>query len=154
MADTQSTPPVGTGAPFTNQVKDQVKQQTQQAVQQGQQYVGQAMDLLSTRFKIALSQQKDSLATGVTDVAKIVKQSAIDLRGKGLGSLASPYIEQAAQKLTDFGTAAQQKDIDEVIQDTEDFARLRPVAFVGIATLIGFVAARFVKSSGQPTASA
>lgn len=154
MADTQNTPPVGTDAPFTDQVKDQVKRQTQQAVQQGQQYVGQAMDIFSTRFKIALGQQKDYLATGVTDVAKIVKQSADDLRGKGLGSLASPYIEQAAQKLTDFGTAAQQKDIDEVIRDTEDFARLRPVAFVGIATLVGFVAARFVKSSGQPTASA
>ena len=154
MVDTQNVPPVGTDAPFTNQVKDQVKQQTQQVVQQGQQYVGQAVGILSTRFKIALSQQKDSLATGVTDVAKIVKQSADDLRGKGLGSLASPYIDQAAQKLTDFGTAAQQKDIDEVIRDTEDFARLRPVAFVGIATLVGFVAARFVKSSGQPTTPA
>lgn len=155
MADTQNTPPVGTDAPFTDQVKDQVKQQTQQAVQQGQQYAGKAVDLLSTRVKTALSQQKDHLATSATDAAQIVKQSADGLRGKGgLGSLASPYIEQAAQKLTDFGTAAQQKDIDEVIRDTEDFARLRPAAFVGIATLVGFVAARFLRSSGQPSASA
>ena len=149
MADTPQTTPVGADAPFTEQVKDQVKQQTQQVVQQGQQYAGQAVDLLSTRVKTALSQQKDHLATGVIDVAQIVKQGGDDLRGKGLGSLASPYIDQAAQKLTDFGTTAQQKDIDEVIRDTEDFARLQPAAFVGIAVLVGFVAARFLKSSGQ-----
>lgn len=153
MADTPETTPVGADAPFTEQVKDQVKQQTQQVVQQGQQYAGQAVDLLSTRVKTALSQQKDHLATGVIDVAQIVKQSGDDLRGKGLGSLASPYIDQAAQKLADFGTTAQQKDIDEVIRDTENFARLKPAAFVGIATLVGFVAARFLKSSGQPASA-
>ena len=153
MAETQNTAPGGSDTPFTDQVKDQVKQQTQQVVQQGQQYVGQAVDLLNAHVKTALSQQKDHIATGVIDVAQIVRQSADDLRGKGLGSLASPYIEQAAQKLIDFGTAAQQKDIDEVIRDTADFARLQPAAFVGIATLIGFVVARFLKSSGQ-TASA
>ncbi len=154
MADTQETNPIGADAPFTEQVKDQVKQQTQQVVQQGQQYAGQAVELLSTRVKTALSQQKDHLATGVTDVAQIVRQSADDLRGKGLGSLASPYIEQAAQKLTDFGTTAQQKDIDEVIRDTEAFARVQPAIFLGAATLIGFVAARFLKSSEQAAASA
>jgi len=154
MADTQNTTQSGPDTPFADQVKDQVKQQTQQAVQQGQQYASKAVDLLSTRVKTALSQQKDHMVAGVTDIAQSVKQSADDLRGKGgLGSLASPYIDQAAQKLTDFGTTAQQKDIDEVIRDTEDFARLRPAAFVGIATLVGFVAARFLKSSGQPSAS-
>ena len=155
MADTPDTNTQGgADAPFTEQVKDQVKQQTQQVVQQGQQYAGQAVDLLSTRVKSALGQQKDHLAAGVTDVAQVVKQSADDLRGKGLGSLASPYIDQVAQKLTDFGMAAQQKDIDEVIRDTEDFARLQPAAFVGIAALVGFVAARFLKSSAQAAASA
>ena len=154
MADTQETNPTGTDAPFAEQVKDQVRQQTQQVVQQGQQYAGQAVDLMSTRVKTALSQQKDHLATGITDVAQIVKQSADDLRGKGLGSLASPYIDQAAQKLTDFGTTAQQKDIDEVIRDTEAFARVQPALFLGAAALIGFVAARFLKSSEQAAASA
>ena len=153
MADTQQTNPTGAEAPFADHVKDQVKQQTQQVVQQGQQYAGQAVDLLSTRVKTALSQQKDHLATGVTDVAQIVKQSADDLRGKGLGSLASPYMEQAAQKLTDFGTTTQQKDIDEVIRDTEAFARVQPALFLGAATLIGFVAARFLKSSEQAAAA-
>ena len=155
MADTQNmNTQGGSDAPFIDQVKDQVKQQMQQAVQQGQQYAGQAMDLLSTRIKTALSQQKDHLATGVTDVAQIVKQSAGDLRGKGLGAFASPYIDQAAQKLTDFGTTTQQKDIDEVIRDMEAFARVQPALFLGAATLIGFVAARFLKSSEQAAASA
>ena len=145
MADTQN----GAEAPLT----DQVKQQTQQVVQQGQQYAGQAVDLVSTRVKSALTQQKDHLATGITDVAQILKQNSESLTGQGIGVFAAPYVDQAVQKLTEVGTTIQGKNIDEVIQDTENFGRAQPALFLGAATLIGFAAARFLKSSGQ-TASA
>ncbi len=141
MADTQN----GAEAPLT----DQVKQQTQQVVQQGQQYAGQAVDLVSTRVKSALSQQKDHLATGITDVAQILKQNGEALTGQGIGVFAAPYVDQAVQKLTEVGTTIQGKNIDEVIQDTENFGRSQPAVFLGAAALIGFAAARFLKSSGQ-----
>ena len=145
MADNQT----GADIPLT----DQVKEQAQQAVQQGQQYAGQAVDLLSTRLKAALTQQKDSLATGITDVAQILRQNSESLTGQGIGVFAAPYVNQTVQKLTDVGTTIQDKGIDEVISDTENFGRTRPAIFLGIATMIGFAAARFLKSSGQPTAS-
>jgi len=150
MADTQN----GADAPLTDQVKDQVKQQTQQAMQQGQQYAGQAMDLISTRVKSALTQQKDTLATGITHVAQILKQNGDSLTGQGIGVFAAPYVNQAVQKITEVGTTIQGKGIDEVIQDMETFGRAQPALFLGAATLIGFAAARFLKSSGQVTASA
>lgn len=56
--------------------------------------------------------------------------------------------------MTTFGTNIQQKDIDEVIRETEDFARVQPAIFLGGAALLGFVAARFLKSSGQQAAAA
>ncbi len=51
------------------------------------------------------------------------------MRDQGLGSFTGPYIDQAAQTLTDFGTNIQQKDIDEVLRETEQF-RPRPACSV------------------------
>ena len=151
MADAQNnqTTQPGADAPLA----DQVKGQAQQAVQQGQQYAGQAVGLAGTRIKSTLAQQKDALATGLTDAAQILKQNGDSFRSQGVGVFAGPYIDQAVQKLTDAGTAIQGKDIDEVIRDTENFGRAQPAAFLGAAALIGFVAARFLKSSGQSAAA-
>ena len=151
MADTeQADTENGASVPFT----EQIKEQTQQAVQQSQQYAGQAVDLMGTRVKSALTQQKDALATGITETAQVLKQNSASFRSQGIGTFAGPYIDQAAQKLSDVGATIQAKDIDEVIRDTENFARIQPAYFLGAATLIGFVAARFLKSSGAQAASA
>ena len=150
---TQNTNQNGADAPLVEQVKDQVKQQTQQAVQHGQEYAGQAVGLVSTRLKSSLAQQKDHLATSITDAAQILKQNGDSFRSQGIGVFAGPYIDQAVNKLTEVGTTIQNKEIDEVIRDTENFARVQPAAFLGAATLLGFVAARFLKSSGQAAAA-
>lgn len=136
--------------PLVDQVKEQVKQGAGQAVQQGQQYAGQAAELIGTRVKGAAGQQKDALATGINDIASILKQNNDSFRQQGIGVFAAPYIDQAVQKLTEVGTTIQGKDVDEVIRDTERFARVQPAVFLGLAALIGFVAARFLKSSGAP----
>ena len=154
QANSQTNSQNGADAPLADQVKDQVKQQTQQAVQQGQQYAGQAVNLISTRVKAALTQQKDSLATGITDVAQILKKNGDSLTGQGVGIFAAPYVDMAVQKITEVGTTIQAKDIDEVIQDTENFGRAQPALFLGAATLIGFAAARFLKSSSQTAVAA
>ena len=157
MADkqtqSQNTTQNGGDTPIVDQVKDQVKQQTQSAVQHGQEYAGQAVDIVSSRLKSSLAQQKDHLATGITDAAQILKQNGDSFRSQGIGVFAGPYIDQAVGKLNEVGTTIQNKDIDEVIRDTENFARIQPAAFLGAATLLGFLAARFLKSSGQAVAA-
>jgi ElaB/YqjD/DUF883 family membrane-anchored ribosome-binding protein len=150
----QNTAQNGAEVPLVDQVKDQVKQQTQQAVQHCQEYAGQAVNIVSIRLKSSLAQQKDHLATGITDVAQILKKNGDSFRSQGIGVFAGPYIDQAVTKLSEVGTTIQNKDIDEVIRDTENFARLQPAAFVGVATLLGFVAARFLRSSGQTVSDA
>lgn len=148
MADTQkSDTQTGTGSP----VAEQVKQQTQQAVQQGQHYAGRAVDAVRAQVKTQLTHQKDALGVGATEVAQIIKQSGESLQTKGLGAYVSPYIEQAATILTNFGTSTQQKDVDEVIRETEQFARVQPTLFLGGAILLGFATVRFLKSSGTET---
>ena len=142
MADTPNNEAVAS-APLA----DQVKEQTQQAVQQGQQYAGQAVDLVSTRLKATLAEQKDSLAASLTNAGKMLKENSGTLGDQGLGALATPYVNQAADKLTEVGMTIQQKSVDEVIQETENFGRSQPAYFLAAAAVIGFAAARFLKSS-------
>ena len=149
MADNEEQSTPGTSAPLA----DQVKEQTQQAVQQGQQYAGQAVDLISTRLKATLSEQKDTLATSITGAAEYLKQDGGSFKTQGVGLLISPYLDQAADKLTEVGTTIQQKSIDEVIQDTENFGRSQPAYFLAAAAVIGFAAARFLKSSSAQAAT-
>lgn len=103
---------------------------------------------MGTRVRTALTQQKDALATGITDAAQIPKQNGDSFRTQGIGVFAAPYIDQAAAKLTEVGTTIQGKDIDEVLRDTENFGRSQPAYFLGIAALLGFAAARFLKGTG------
>lgn len=135
------------------QITGQIKEQTQSAVQQGQEYAGQAVGVVQSRVKTVLTQQKDALATGITDAAQILKQNGDSFRTQGVGAFAAPYIDQAATKLTEVGTTIQGKDVDEVIHDTEAFARTQPAYFVGIAAVLGFAAARFLKSTSTQAAA-
>ena len=132
----------------TQKALDTVTQGAEQAVQQGQQYAGQAAALIGTRVKDAATQQKDALATGITDVAQILQQNTDSFKDQGIGIFAAPYLDMAVSKLNEVGSTIQGKDMDEVIQDAEQFARAQPVAFLSLAALIGFLAARFLKSSG------
>jgi len=124
-------------------IVDQVKEQ-------GQHYAGQAVALISTRVKDAATQQKDALATGITDVAQILKQNTDSLKDEGVAVFAAPYLEMASTKLNEVGSGIQGKSMEEVIQDTEQFARTQPTVFLAVAALLGFAAARFLKSSGEP----
>ncbi len=126
-------------APIVDQVKEQ-----------GQQYAGQAAALISTRVKDAATLQKDALATGITDIAQILKQNGDSFKDQGVGVFAAPYLDMAASKLSEVGSGIQDKSMEEVLQDTEQFARTQPVVFLSVAALLGFLAARFLKSSGAP----
>ncbi len=127
-------------APIVDKVKEQ-----------GQQYAGQAAALIGTRVKDAATQQKDALATGITDVANILKQNTDSLKDQGVAAFAAPYLDMAASKLNEVGSGIHEKSMEEVIKDTEQFARTQPTVFLAVAALLGFAAARFLKSSGAPT---
>jgi len=151
MPDTD-TPP---SPPLTEQVADKAKQQTQQvkeqaqqAVQQGQQKVNQVWELGRTQFRGALTGQKERVATGLGDVAQMLTQSATTMRDQGQTG-GSALADSLAQKIAKLSQTVHQKEIEEILADTEDFARRQPAVFLTISTLLGVLLARFLKSSGQ-----
>lgn len=151
MATTKNT----TAPSKTEKVADKAKQQTSQVkdqahhvVEQGQQKASQVWELGRTQFHGLLVVQKERAATGIGDLAQVLQHSASQLREQGQAG-GSHVAENLAQKLSAISTGVHEKEIEELIADTENFARARPAAFLTVAALIGFILARFLKSSGQ-----
>jgi len=57
------------------------------------------------------------------------------------------YAEQAAEMVDQVAGYLRTKDIDQIVGQAEDLARQRPAVFLGAAFAIGFMAARFLKST-------
>jgi ElaB/YqjD/DUF883 family membrane-anchored ribosome-binding protein len=131
----------------------QVKEQAQQVVHQGQEAMGRVWDAGRHQFRAALNAQKDRAAGGLGDVADLVKQAGSQLREQGSaggGSIA----DNIAGRITALSESVHEKEIEEIITETEKFGRSNPVAFLSIAALLGFILARFLKSSGQASSAA
>ena len=143
MADTDNTTPP---------IAEQAKQQAQQAVQQGRQTAGHVWDLARGQFRSQLTGQKERAATGLDDIAQLIRQSGSQLAEQGHPG-SSHYADQIADRIAQVAGSVHEKEVEELLADTENFARARPTLFLSIAAVLGFVLARFLKSSG-PAASA
>jgi len=147
--DTNSSPP------FTEQVSEKVSQQTQQvkdqaqqAVQQGQQKVNHLWELGRTQFRGALTGQKNRAADAVGNVGQMLTQSAATMREQGQPA-GSVLADSLGQRVSKFSEIIHGKEVEEILADTENFARAQPAAFLAIAMLLGFLLARFLKSTGE-----
>ena len=144
MADTENT---------TTPLADQAKQQAQQAVQQGRRTVGHIWDLARGQFRSQLTGQKERAATGLDNIAQLIRQSGSQLGQQGHPG-SSHYADQIADRIAQVAGNVHEKEVEELLADTENFARARPTVFLSIAALLGFLLARFLKSSSPPASAA
>jgi ElaB/YqjD/DUF883 family membrane-anchored ribosome-binding protein len=131
----------------------QAKQQAQHAVQQGRDGMSHVWDMARGEFRARLTGQKDKAATKIEDFAALIRATGSQLKDQGHPG-SSVIADQIADRLGALGETVHDKDIEELLADTEDFARQRPVVFLSVAALLGFVLARFLKSSGSAAAAA
>jgi ElaB/YqjD/DUF883 family membrane-anchored ribosome-binding protein len=111
---------------------------------------GQARDLAEdakARARATADRQKDSVAEQVSSLASALRTAADDLnrREQGLGA---GVFEQVAQSLEQVSEALRRRDLSEVVESVEEFARRQPVAFIGGTVAAGLALGRFMKSSG------
>lgn len=129
-------------------VADQAQQAVGQVVDQAQQVAGQVMDTAKAQTTNRLSTGKDQVATTVGAVAQAVRQSSQGLREQDQGAVAG-YVEQAADRLDGAAEYLRQRDVPQLVDEVEGFARRQPAMFLGAAFGLGLLAARFIKSSRQ-----
>lgn len=127
-------------------VAGQVSGMVDSAKQAGAHVLDQAKDQAASHA----DQQRQTLASGIQAVAQAFQSMGDDLRNKEQGPVAKyaaemgraigGQVEQVANYLKD-------RDVHQLIDDTEDFARRSPAVFLGSAFVLGLVASRFLKSS-------
>lgn len=95
-----------------------------------------------------LTQQKDRATDGLGSVAQAVRQSTQQLREQQHDTIAQ-YVEQAADQLEKLSARLKEKNVNELMDDAQRFARQRPALFIGSAFALGLIGSRFFKSSAE-----
>ena len=93
-----------------------------------------------------LTTQKARATEALGGVAAALRQSSQPFRDNNQAMLAD-YAGKAADQLDQFSTRVRERDLTELIDDVNRFARRQPALFVGAAFAAGVLAARFLKSS-------
>jgi len=92
-------------------------------------------------------QKKAEGAAGIGGMAEAVHRAAQEIEGEM--PAAARYVHEAAARLEHASAALRNQRIEDMARSIGDFARHRPVAFLGGAFLAGFALSRFLKSSAQ-----
>jgi hypothetical protein len=104
-----------------------------------------ADDMLDRARSVAVD-QKNAAASGMEGIAHALRTASDDLQGQGQPMFAE-YSRHLAEGLQSMADSVGRRDVDDLVGSVEDFARARPVAFLGGAVVAGFALARFMKSS-------
>jgi ElaB/YqjD/DUF883 family membrane-anchored ribosome-binding protein len=118
-------------------VKDQVAAMGEEATAQ----VGH----MAEKAKSMASEQKDLIAEQLGGLTDALDKVAADLESSD--EAAAPYLRMVADRAESLTAAIRDNDVDTMVSMTEDFGRRQPVAFLGIAAILGFAASRFLRAS-------
>jgi ElaB/YqjD/DUF883 family membrane-anchored ribosome-binding protein len=128
-----------------------VKDTAKGVLDQAKETAGQAYGLATEKAATKLDEQKTTLAGGLTSVADSLKQVGGSLRESGeenpIAEFTAKYGDSLANQIEQIGSYFESKDVREMVRDIEGFARRNPAVFIGAAFGLGFLAARFLKSS-------
>ncbi len=145
-----SAPGRENGANTSPPLMDQAKQQAQKVVEQTQQKAGEVLDQAKTHSKSWAEDKKQAVAQSLSDVAVAVLQTGESLRGQSpdIGKFAD-VTDRAAEAADKAASYLRDTSVDQMIGEVESFGRREPMLFLIGAAAIGFMAARFLKSSGR-----
>jgi len=129
---------------------DRVQDTAGQAVGQVQETAGQVVDQAKQTATAQAQSQKDRAAQSIGTVAQALRQTGDQLRGQEQGAAVAQYVDRAADQVERFSGFLQNRDVGQIVNDVERYARRNPTLFVGGAFALGLLAARFLKSSSQP----
>ena len=108
------------------------------------------------RANAELAWQKGRVTDGLGTLARAARDTTHQLREQQHDHVAH-YVEKAADHLERFSTRLQErfstrlqeKDVAELVNDVQRFARRRPVIFIASAFAVGFVCSRLWRNSSD-----
>ena len=150
---TENTSAEGTSGASTGAgISESAKQTVSKAKDTASQLLGQVKDQATSQ----VDQQRQTLASGMQAVAHAFQSMGEDLRQKEQGPVAeyAAEIGQAiAGQVEHLAGYLRERDLRQIVSETEGFARRSPAVFLGGAFVLGLAVSRFLKSS-QSTSQA
>lgn len=116
---------------------------------EARQYAGDMANRAKDKGRTLFEQQKESAVGQLGGVAHALRNTAGQMQGEGLQPQIARYIDMAAGQLESLGDRIRNKDLDTLINDTQNLARRSPGAFLAGTVAVGFLLARFMKSSSD-----
>jgi hypothetical protein len=118
---------------------------------------GDAFDNVTTKASEKLEEHKSNLAAGLTNVASGFREFGSTLENKGTENQVTRFTSEltntAARKIDSAANYFESHDLNAMYRDMESLARRNPALFLGGAFALGFLAARFFKSSNPRRSS-
>ncbi|WP_434623118.1 hypothetical protein [Azospirillum sp. B2RO_4] len=125
-------------------IKQTVNRAADEAMATGRETLGNAQG----RIRSLLEQQTGRAADQLGGVANALHKAAEQLNEEN-GGVVADYAEQAASRVERVADMLRDANVDDIVGEVEGFARRQPEVFIGAAFAVGFLAARFIKSSGE-----
>jgi len=94
-----------------------------------------------------VERQAATVGTNLSQTARELEKMSVQLNGRGTPNIAADLADRAAIIVDRAGRYLQEGTSDRFIGDVESFSRERPWSVAASAAVVGFVAARLVKSS-------
>jgi hypothetical protein len=95
-----------------------------------------------------LEGQRQQVAQKVSGIAEALRNAANSLEQSQNRALAG-YVDQAADQVASIYRTVRERHWNEIVADTEDFARRQPTLFVLGAVATGFLVGRFLWAGGR-----
>ena len=107
---------------------------------------GGLIEQLRNQATARLSDQKERAVASLGTVVEAVRHTGEQLGEKNptLGSI----VETTAKQLERWSSTLKAREVPQLVDDLKLYARRRPVVFIGVGAAAGFLAVRFLKSSG------
>lgn len=135
-ASGRSTSPLGGG----------MKEGTSRLASGARQYADDIASKAKEKSRTVFDQQKETAVGQVSTVASAIRSTASQLQGEGQDQVAR-YVGMLADQLENLGGRLREKDLDTLFNDAQNLARRSPGTFFVGSVAVGFLLARFLKSS-------
>jgi hypothetical protein len=138
----------GDSANGTTGMAEQVKGTAGQVIDQASDKTAQLAGQVKEQAMPAVQGQKQRAAESLGTTAEALRRTSQHLRDQDQGTVAR-YMDQAAERVEQFGGYLRGRDLNELVGDAEQFARRQPGLFLGGAFVLGLFGARLLKSSSE-----
>jgi hypothetical protein len=134
------------GKQMAGNLTEQGKQMAGDLAERGKGKAGELANQIQAKLYDLLEHQKHMAADGIGAIGKALRDISVNLQGENKKGIA-PYADKTADSMERISHDLHERDLRELVDRAEGFARRQPEFFLGASLLGGVLLARFLKTT-------